>query len=440
MKTPHLASALAPALIAALAAAGAQDLKQNPAESPSAKLAPSRKNASAEELESLALALGIDFRRPLEDPTSRHASKEDFSAYQRAAFADWLNAQLAVADDSIGPPPADIREFLEQRQKMVMRVVRLLGREVPAWDFDARDKAGERPELFGSIRLGRLLVSAALVEERAGDHGLAGDLLEASWSLSRSFAGRADLSAQIIALAFEKLHAGALRKLSEPPFPWIGRLSGDEPRRAVIDAFETMPLSGSRAESALPDESRLVLSRAWQAMTDPLRKLSPCELAKLSDEDILLPGKEEVERWIQSGGDQNLRVLFDVSVPNSIASIRRADRLLVDREMTRKILKLRQDRAASREKRWPGKLVDDISRICPGAPYEYQSRGPVMSLRFRGTIDEPATGLSLPLFFEVRPPRVTPSPVPTRTPAITPAPSLSRNSERMAFRGLPRPA
>ncbi len=409
MKRSRLVAALAPALIAALAAAGAQDLKQNPAESPNAKLAPSRKNASAEEVESLALALGIDFRRSLADSTSGRASKEDFDAYQRAAFADWLNAQLAIADDSIGPPPAEIREFLEKRRNTVMRVVRLLGREIPEWDFDARDRAGERPELYGSIRLGRLLVSAALVEERAGDHGLAGDLLEASWSLSRSFAGQTDTSAQIIALALEKLHTGALRKLAEPPFPWIGRLSGDEPRRAVIDAYEALPLSGSR-DSALPEESRLVLANAWHAMTDPLRKLSPCELAKLSDEDILTPGKEEIERWVQTGGDPNLRGLFNVSVPNSLASIRRADRLLVDREMTRRILELRQERAASREKRWPVKLADDASQVCPGASYEYQSRGPVMSLRFRGSIDEPAPVLSLPLFFEVRPPRVTPSP------------------------------
>jgi hypothetical protein len=422
MRPLHRAAALAAAFLAAIVAAGAQDSRAKTAESPNPRVTRAGKNATAEELESLALALGIDFHRSVEDSTSGRASKEDFDAYQRAAFADWLNTQLAIADDSIEPPPAGIREFLEKRQAMVMRVVRLLGREVPAWDFDVRDKPQGRPELFGAIRLGRLLVSIALVEERAGDHHLAGDLLEASWSLSRSFAGQTDTSAQIIALALEKLHTGALRKLAEPPFPWIGRLSGDEPRRAVIDAFETLPRSGSQ-ESALPDESRLVLANAWHAMTDPLRKLSPCELAKLSDEDILTPGKEEIERWIQSGGDENLRTLFNVGMPNSIASIRRADRLLVDREMTKKILELRQDRAASREKRWPGKLGDAQSQICPGVSYEYQSRGPVMSLRFSGSIDEPATGLSLPLFFEVRPPRVTPGPAPTRMPVVTPSPS-----------------
>ncbi len=434
MKLPGLAAALASVLIAA-SAADARGSQEKPADSQSTKIAPAKRNASAEELESLALALGIDFQRSQEDSTGGRASKEDFNAYQRAAFGDWLNAQLAIADDSIGPPPADLREFLERRQNTVMRVVRLLGREVPEWDFDARDKTGVRPELFGAIRLGRLLVSAALVEERAGEHGLAGDLLEASWSLSRSFAGQTDLSGQIIALALEKLHTGALRKLAEPPFLWIGRLSGDEPRRAVIDAFEA-----SRAESALPEESRLVLTRAWQAMTDPLRKLSPCELARLSDEDILTPGKEEIERWIQSGGDENLRILFNVSMPNSLASIRRADRLLVDREMTKKILELRQEKAASREKRWPGKLVDDASQICPGTSYDYQSRGPAMSLRFRGSIDEPATGLSLPLFFEVRAPAVTPIPAPTRPPAVTPAPSRGRNPKSTALDGPQRPA
>jgi hypothetical protein len=276
--------------------------------------------------------------------------------------------------------------------------------------------------LFGAIRLGRLLIAAALVEERAGEHALAGDLLEASWSLSRSFASQADMSSQTIALALEQLQAGALRKLSEPPSQWVGRMSGDEPRRAALDAFETMPLSGSGAESTIPEESRLALTQAWHAMTDPLRKLPPCELAKLSDEDILTPGKEKIEQWIQAEGDPNLRNLFEVSMPNSLSALRRADRLLVDREMTKKILVLRQDRAGSREKRWPVRLADDASEVCPGASYEYRSGGLVMSLRFRGAIDEPASALSLPLVFEARPPRVTPSPARTPVPAVTPTP------------------
>lgn len=102
--------------------------------------------------------------------------------------------------------------------------------------------------------------------------------------------------------------------------------------------------------------------------------------------------------------------------------IRRAGRLLVDRELTARILEIRQEKAASREARFPGKFSDLESRVCPGSSYEYQSRGGAMAIRFTGPIDDGGgPPLVLPLSFEIRTPRSSPRPTKPR-PALTPRP------------------
>ena len=95
----------------------------------------------------------------------------------------------------------------------------------------------------------------------------------------------------------------------------------------------------------------------------------------------------------------------------------------MDRELTAKVLELKQEKAASREGSWPAKFYDGDSRVCPGAAYEYQTRGGGMAIRFKGTIDDPsAAALALPLSFEVRAPRPTPTPARPRGLTATPRP------------------
>jgi hypothetical protein len=109
--------------------------------------------------------------------------------------------------------------------------------------------------------------------------------------------------------------------------------------------------------------------------------------------------------------------MMEIAAPTAIDFVRRLERLLVDRELTWKILELRQERAASRTGRWPENFPDLVSRTCPEASFEYQPRGNAMTIRFHGYVEEPdAPGLILPLSFEVRRPVPTPAPTPTRRP------------------------
>jgi hypothetical protein len=412
-------AALAPGLLVMLLSAGAGEQQEKPTENPDKRLALSKKNAAAEELESLVLALGLDAHRT--DPSAQHPSREDLDAYQHAGFGSWLDAQLRTADDSIAAVPASIQSFLEKRQPTLWRVVGLLERDFPQWDSAPREEPRDLSGVTLAVFLARVLTAAALVEERAGRHVQAGELLEATWSLSRSLSGEPVLISRLIAVALGRFQAGALRKMSEPPVPWLDRMSGVEPWRGILDAIEADHRHSVR-DDAEPDDSRRAYERAWSAATDPLRELSPCEVSKLSSDEIWKPAQDELDRWQEAKGDPGPKAIFALASPNQTGAIRRAGRLLVDRELTAKVLELRQEKAASRDGQWPAKFSDLDSRVCPGSSYEYQARGAAMAIRFKGPIDDGGATLVLPLYFEVRAPRPTPTPTRARRPTPTSRP------------------
>lgn len=404
--------------------AGAQEAPAKWIEEFEKKFPPVGKNAAAQELERLSLTLGLD---PYGESGDEHPSKEDLDAYRQAAFGTWLDAQIKASDDSIALPPPRLAEFLEKRQATVWRVVTLLGREVPDWGFDVREVSRPRPELLLVVSLSRLLLSAALVEERAGRHVQAADLVEGSWSLYRSVASSPNLLFQLIGLAVLKLQAGALRKLSEPAYEWPERVSSEAPKEQLLEALQSEPLAvlAARRDASL-DAQASPWVRGWRAVTDGLRKLSACEISHRPEEEIWKPAMEEFRKWKEAGGDLGIETTL-LAVPNLTSSLRRLARLMVDRELTLKILELRIEKAAGRPSRWPEKFFDVESRVCPGATYEYRSSGTAMSLRFVGSVADAGTPLVLPLSFEARAPRPTPSPTPARrpTPMPTPRPSLT---------------
>ena len=388
---------------------------------------PVEKNAAAEDLESLSLALGFDARGAAGD---EHPTKEDLDTNRQLGFGSWLDAQIKTSDDVIGQPPPRLVAFLQKRESTLWRVVGLLEREVPEWGFDpdAHFEYQDHPELLFVAHLNRLLLAAALIEERAGRHDQAADLLDASWSLYRSISWRPELIFQLIAASAGKAQAGALRKMSEPRFEWVDRMSGDGPRRAMMEAWQSdLPLAMHSGARSLEGLDSLSL-RGYRAVANELQDLSVCEISRRSSEQIWKPATEEFRRWKENGGDPALPIMLEMALPSHTEALRRVCRLLVDRELTAKIIELRQEKAFARPIRWPETFFDADSRVCPGTEYEYQARGAGMFIRFKGSVADPgAPALVLPLSFEARGPRSSLSPTPTRRPmpSPTPRPSLT---------------
>jgi hypothetical protein len=407
--------------LCALRLAQAQDGPPKWLEDFEKRFPPVKKNAAAEDLERLSLGLGLD-PRP-KDPDADHPTKEDQDAYRQAEVGAWLDTQVKTSDDSITSAPARLKEFLQERQPILQRVVGLLKKEVPEWGFDIHEAARERSDLLLVVGVGRILLSAALVEERAGRHAEAGELLEASWSLSRSVSAHPEMIEQIIAVAIGSRQAGVLRKMNEPGFEWVGRMTDDSPRKRMLEIFRLHPVM-AQARTGGVSEFFDLEDRAWNAFVDKIEEVSPCGLAKLSYEEIWR--SIEIPAETPEAAAQ-MRVIREMGLPNLMNGLSRATRLDVDRELTGRIVSLRLEKASSRERNWPERLLDRDSRICPGASYEYQTRGGGIAIRFQGSIgDLEAPALFLPLFFEARPPRPTPTPTPTRAPrAPTPSPPHS---------------
>jgi hypothetical protein len=383
------------------------------------KFPPTKKNATAEELERLSLALGIG--APTDDRDTAHPAKEDSDAYRQAGFGAWLDAQVKSSDDSIGAAPPRLRAFLESHQPALARVVALLGREVPEWGFDPRGKPtmGSANLLLANA-VNRVVLCAALVAESSGRHDEAAEFLEASWSLYRSLLGSPQTISYIISIAVAKPQIGVLRKMTEPPIPWQERMADDVPWRQFLVTLESERLLVHLAdEGSTPSSFFSIWTSGWRDVASKLRELSACQASKLSEEEFWKPMRERFREMNDPEVDSETaaQVFQDVSASDSLQMLRRTARLLVDRELTAKILELRQERAALRRGRWPEKFFDVDSRVCPGAAYEYQPRGTSMSIRFKGSIEEPAAqALVLPLSFEARAPRPTPTPTPARTP------------------------
>lgn len=421
---------LAAGLLAALVAATA------PAQTPEGpakwlgelekKFPPADKNAAAEQVERLALALGVDRKTESKVPDD-HPAKEDLDLYRQAGFLSWLQAQVKTSDDSIAPPSPGLKGFLERQQSVLSHMVSVLLRDVPDWGFHARERPFSPPDLMLVVRVNHILLSAALVEEHAGRHADAGQLLEASWSLTQSLASRPELISQLISISLSKLQMGVLRKMAEPSFEWLDRMSGDEPWNQVIDSFENDPLVVRAAVDTPPPPGSFLdtWSRGLRAAGEEVRERPACQLSNLSVEDMWEPVHRELAKWKEEGKntDQAAEVFMQGSAENFLQLLRRAARLRVDREFTAKILELRQEKAAARDHRWPARFLDTGSGACPEAQYQYEPRGATMVVRFRGSIEDPAApALVLPLSFEARAPRPTPTPTHPPRRAPTPAP------------------
>jgi hypothetical protein len=379
-------------------------------------------NAAAQELSQRALRLGIDFDP--ENPKAEHPTRADVDALEAAAALRWLADQLGTGDDSIAPAPDGLQDFLATRRDALWSVVGLLERETPEWSSPRTAETAIPPRFAALNRLNRLLVAAALAEQRADSAAEARRLMEASGSVYRSLSRDSDaLSGSILASAAMRLQVGALRKLPETSVEWLDRLSRADPWKQAISSFENEPavLAGdpSLSPDALSGSFSNVNVQARRAAAEVFRRISPCELSSLSTEEISRPMAEEYRKSRKPSEDPEelARLLPQIMLPGLKNRLERAGRLAIEAELTVKILELRLARSGPREEEWPQRLEDESSHVCAGATYRYYRIGPGMEIEFRGSAPAPDTGWTLPLSYSTREDR-RPRPAP---PAKRPA-------------------
>jgi hypothetical protein len=368
------------------------------------------RNASASVLAERAVELGIDF-----DPSNKgapHPSVADLDALDGAAPAAWMRTQLEAPDESIDAPPAALQTFIERRAGALGAIVAALEKAPPEWS--RREEVSGLAELFPSNQLQRVLLAAALEAERAGDPIQANRALEASWALSRPVAESSTLIHQLLATATAKWQAGVLRKVKEPSLAWLGRLTSDDGWQAMLAALDAEAgFARGKDDLQSPDSLRVLERRAPALLAEGLGKLSPCEAANLGEDEAWAI----VERGLLTGSKPEEVLARDTYrdsfLPMAVSAVKRAARGAVDRELTWEILILRLEKSQERKGRWPARLSDPVSRVCPPLSYTYLADRAGMEIEFGAVIEDPAPSLVLPLIFHGR----NPEPAVPLTPA-----------------------
>jgi hypothetical protein len=348
-----------------------------------ARYPPGPTNSVALDLEGLSAELGIDLAPPL--PSRRHPSRVTRQRIQRVAAGAFATCQVESAGETIDEPPDLLRQFLAANAQTLERIVeRLSSGEPPRWELDVR-RGGRAPEpnRMGQLALQRLLAAKALVDAREGRFEEASRVLEASWSLNQSLMGRPELASYIVAVGVARLQAGAWRKIVYAPETWLDRLRFEGLRAALIAAFRDASvffLVGEKRSAHRPPEIAAFLNE-MKRVGAALERQDPCGFSRQEARRVWKP----------------LRA--DITAPNLISTSRRLFRLLIEAELTVKLMEVRN---ARRDGRWPEKLPDTESHVCPGSAWSYRVAGDgSMTVSFGGRLaewpDEP--GLKMPLAF-----------------------------------------
>jgi len=316
-------------------------------------------SVSATRLVELAGSLGIQMERPQEGkPVPRQLSADREVAEH---VRDYLQRELTRSEDGVGPPPDALLHFFDGHgQELDAIVASLTSSEPPVWKSEASlGPDASIPNLLGQIRLQKMLVARCLSHMHAGRQEDADRVLTAGWTLNQSLVSRVDIVSQLIGTAVARMHVGLARRLAVPG-SWRARLAGHDYRASLLRAMEVERIGTLQRLSQGS-------SRYDRATRADYLDLSRIMLVGFRDAPVgdgpLAP------RFPKDGDATPGGVLVSISMPNLAESVRRADRLMVDTELTDRVLQARELRAKLGT--WPQEIPGFAASRMPDAHWIY---------------------------------------------------------------------
>jgi hypothetical protein len=347
-------------------------------------------------LAGLAKGLGIEMSRPRPAEANGPSTPSATNAEPFRSFAEYDDRVLAGPADSIEAPPSVVANFRETAGSRIREVVDLLAdSDGPRWEMNESLRLpGSVPNGLGISRLHRIVLTEALLRARDRDEAGSERALRAAWNLNRSLLDRPEVISQFIAVSLARLEAGALRHLPVDPTSWTAILAQHDFRTSMLNALtvesygRASSLDGTSAFERASRADFLDLTRRFLVS---LRDSPVCD----GTPEDLLAGTPDNRELLSAG-----YILGSISRPNDAHSWRRVDRLIVDIELTRKILQAREQR--SRLGRWPEEIPGiEESRMSDGHwIYAVDSKGR-LSIAFSRPLNwSDQHGLMLPQRYE----------------------------------------
>jgi hypothetical protein len=390
-------------------------------------------SGAALELESLAAGLGIDLApqgtsvpdpdnpekvvqlRPDDGRVRPDSDLEKKMHAMISAVGQWAEKELAEPSPRVGPPPAPVERFFDDNAAAIDAIVAAASGTRPIdWDLDVALRGdAPLPNLMGLNRLQRVLAARALLQIRAADSDAALVTIEGMWRVAESLADQPYLISQLIATIQARLVVGLLRKVDAPAFGWEQRMRQRGFFEAFLAAFQNDPWPAASDPQVAPVVE--TVTRIYRRFAEELAERSACDWTK----DTLR------HSWLVAISAENAPdAAIEKSIWDSIVDmLPRAQRLMLDSELTALVLEARAEKAASREGEWPARLPNLESSVCPGRFYSYRRAGGGVTIAFEGPVPaDERRGLVLPATFRgLPPPTRTPTPSPASTPTPTPA-------------------
>lgn len=366
-------------------------------------------NASALRLEALAKPLGIELA-PRTAPKDRQPTQAQIDGNSAAltALRDYLRMASSSPSAQIDPPSPEIQGFMQTHASDVDALRQhLLTAEMPQWEVDDVERkflapSAPTPNLVGAIKVQRVLLIDALLEERSGNRAEAWLSLQAAWSLAKSNWRRPDQISQVVALTMASIVDVASRRLSPPVPAWHAEIRTLNPVRLL-----TQSLKADAYRLTLPGFTRALLldgegeddwpiKRIFLPLREPYLQLYVPEALEFyrnfiasvegtpfcEQDDAKRPVKFLEEKMMLLDLDENPSwrrgVLVMVVIPlRSVNWLSSWERLVVFKtgtELTEKVLAAKTLRSQSEEKRWPSEIPSIEKSACPGRKWVYTVR------------------------------------------------------------------
>jgi hypothetical protein len=351
-------------------------------------------NDTAIRLTELARSIDIEMARPKSQVPATPEPEEQ--KLVNRAISDYVNEELTKSGGELSSPPAIAKEYLEKNNRNIETVIAFLSRnDAPSWERDASlGPEAPIPNLLGQIQLQKLLVAYALEQDRLGNDAMAERSLDAAWMLSESLRDRPEVISQLTAVSEARMQVGLARRISVDPVLWRTRFTEHDYRASLLQALEVESIGSLRRlsfGSSISDRASradfLDVSRTFLvSMRDS--QVSDRRIPDVAPFDIVNDPKS-------AGG-----VLAAIALPNLTNTLRRVDRLIIDTELTDRILQARSLKSSLGH--WPPEIPGGNTSRMEGERWIYSVRPDGrMTIAFSRELHwQDQKGLILPLHFE----------------------------------------
>jgi len=323
-------------------------------------------NAAALALEKAAEPLGIHLKPsggPAEvEPEPPGSDKENKTEWgrTRGALTKWATSEAERPEANVQAPPPEVAAWLLGHASELDAIENaLVAGPAPEWAEDSSLLfAAPVPTMSGHLQLHVVLLGRALARAAGGDAAGAERSLLASWNFAAPQRLRADVPSRSIAVLATHLELGVLRKLAVSPEPWRARIAAWDPRDSVKrtwanEAWTTWKAGRPQAPGSTRSGFARLVARpgqrleaaafldGWRAMTEAGVK-SP--VSDGDGKELSAAFRTGMGRWADAAP----------AVPNLASAWKRADRLILEAELTNKVFDIRAARAASGA--WPASI------------------------------------------------------------------------------------